>query len=122
MEREKRKFKRKEVSLSTYVRKVTPDGNLNLMQFTTKDLSRGGIFITTEDLSLFDIGERVELLLDDSGERYYEGNARVVRGARVFTDEEERTVSGYGLSFFQPDKDFEKMLMRYIESEKDEED
>jgi hypothetical protein len=84
------------------------------MQFKSKDLSEGGIFVTTEDMSLLDIGEECDLLIDEKGEKYIETNAKVVRGARIFTDEGEQVISGYGLMFFEPDAEFMDMLKKYL--------
>ena len=111
----KRKFERKPVVLTTFIRKSLPDGGISLMEFTSKDLSKGGIFILTDDLSIFDLGENLSILVDDGGERYYEGVAKAVRSARVFTSEGEQTESGFGLMFTRPDKSFSSMVQKYVE-------
>jgi hypothetical protein len=84
------------------------------MEFRTRDMSTGGAFISTEDLSIFDLGEEIEILVDDSGARYYEGKARVVRAARVFSEEGSPIESGFGLMFLAPDGDFTSMLARKL--------
>ena len=111
---EKRKFERKQVVLTTYIRKIMPDGGITLMEFISKDLSKGGIFILTEDLSIFDLGENLNILVDDGGERFYEGVAKAVRSARVFNPEGEQTESGFGLMFTKPDESFNSMVERYL--------
>jgi len=111
---EKRMSERKELSLMTFIRKKLSDGNQNLMQFQSKDLSTGGIFLTTENLSLFQLGEECEILIDDHGDRLVETNAKVVRGARVFSDKGDQVISGYGLMFFDPDDDFMEMLRKTV--------
>ncbi len=110
----KRSSERVDVSFLTFVRKSMPDGSYNLMQFRTKDLSEGGIFVTSNDLSLFDLGEECEILIDKEQHSYLETNAKVVRGARVFTDEGEQIISGYGLMFYEPDEDFISMMRQQI--------
>jgi hypothetical protein len=114
---EKRKTARKPMIVTTIVRKSASGGgagDFEVMEFRTRDMSSGGIFISTEDLSLFDLGDEVEILVDDSGERYYEGKARVVRSARVFSEEGNPVENGFGLMFLTPDGDFAGMLSRKL--------
>ena len=117
-DKEKRSDERKKIQIVTYVKKKMPDGSLSIMQFVSKDVSRGGVFIATEDLSLFDLGEEQEILVDDLDERLYEGKARIVRSARVFTENGEMIESGFGLMFLNPDKAFIDMLARKLEAGK----
>jgi hypothetical protein len=116
---EKRKAVRKPVLVTTVIRKAAPAGKdaaggYEIMEFRTRDLSTGGIFLSTEDLSIFDLGDEVEILVDDSGARYYEGKARVVRSARTFSGEGNPVESGYGLMFLSPDGEFNGMLARKL--------
>jgi hypothetical protein len=107
---EKRNGARKRMALTTVVRKpLSHRGNV-IMEFMSRDLAEGGIFILTEDLSLFDLGEELEILIDDAGRRYYEGRAKVVRSARIFSDRMERLESGFGLMFQAPGEDIRRML------------
>ncbi len=92
--------------VTTIVRKSPSGGaagDFEVMEFSTHDMSSGGIFISTEDLSLFTLGEEVELVVDDNGERYYEGKARIVRSARIFTEEGSPVESGFGIMFLAPE-------------------
>ncbi len=115
---EKRKGERKRLAITTIIRKAKPGdsgkGDYEIMEFRTRDLSSGGIFISTEDLALFDLGEEMEILVDDDGARYYEGMARVVRSARVFSGEGSPIESGFGLMFMTPDSDFVNMVSRKL--------
>lgn len=116
---EKRKADRREIFVTTIIRKAGPRGGeenpeFEIMEFRTKDMSTGGIFISTEDLSIFDLGEEVEILVDDNGMRYYEGKARVVRSARVFSEEGNPVESGFGLMFMSPDSEFMGMVTRKL--------
>jgi hypothetical protein len=106
---ERRKSERKPLLVTTIVRKSQGTGEYEIMEFRTRDMSSGGIFISTEDLSIFELGDEVEILVDDSGERYYEGKARVVRSARVFTEEGNPVESGFGLMFLTPETDSEAL-------------
>lgn len=104
--KDKRKSDRVDISLVTFIRKTLPNGNHTLLQFKSKDLSTGGVFITSEDLAILDIGEDCELLFDEKGEKFLQATARVVRGARFFSDSGEQELSGYGLMFYEPDSEF----------------
>ncbi len=114
---EKRKAVRKPLLVTTVIRRAARGGSAGdyeIMEFRTRDMSTGGAFISTEDLSIFDLGEEVEILVDDRGARYYEGKARIVRAARVYTEEGSPVESGFGLMFLAPDADFADMLARRL--------
>ncbi len=111
---EKRDNERKKMAVTTIVRKTKPAGGQAIMEFCSRDLSRGGLFISTEKLNLFDLGEEIEILVDDKGEKYYEGKAKVVRSARVFGEEGEVLDCGYGLMFLNPGEDFKEMLLERL--------
>ncbi len=113
--RDKRQSERKKIVVTTVVRKQTPSGKYSIMEFQSKDMSLGGIFICSEDLSIFDLGEEVEILVDDNGNKYYEGKARIVRSARILNEEGGQTESGFGLMFLNPDKEFKTMLVQKLE-------
>lgn len=107
---EKRKCERKKIMIATMVRKRIPVEGYEIMEFKSKNLSIGGIFISTEDLTLFDLGEEIEILVDDNGKRYFQGKAVVVRSARIVTEEGKQVESGFGLMFSSPDKEFKEMM------------
>lgn len=115
---EKRDDERKKIAITTIVRKMKPAGSQAIMEFRSRDLSRGGLFISTENLDLFDLGEEIEILVDHKGEKYYEGKAEVVRSARVFGEEGEILDCGYGLMFLNPGEDFKEMLLAKLAAEK----
>ena len=112
--KEKRQSERKKITVTTIIKKITPGGSYSIMEFQTRDASLGGIFIFTEDLSIFDLGDEVEILVDDNGMRYYDGKARVVRSERGFSESGEETESGFGLMFLEPTEDFKKMLEKKL--------
>jgi len=112
---EKRRQPRKEQKISTVVRNRRPDGGQSIMEFSSRDISLGGLFVCTEDLSVFALGDEVEILVDAEGEKYYEGRARVVRSARVFTEQGAPVDSGYGLMFLDPGEDLVDILARQLE-------
>ena len=101
---------RSRVTIVSYVRRTMPDGKSSIMEFRSVDLSPTGVFLSTEDFGVLDLSEEVELMVAAGGEaeatRYYEGRARVVRSARVFSDADTLTESGYGLMFLDADQEF----------------
>lgn len=107
---EKRKHQRISCRLKTVIRKRLADHNTVVMEFISANLSLGGIFISSEDLSLFDLGEEISVLIEDEKDRFYEGRARVVRSARVFTEDKRLTESGYGLMFIDLNPEFTAMI------------
>ena len=115
-EKSNRKNERVSADVTCFVRKILPDGGYSLMQFVNKDLSEGGIFLVTDDLSLFDMNEDLTILVERGRERYFEGSARVVRSARIFTEEDEMTESGFGLMFVNTDEIFASMVRETISS------
>ncbi|MBN1699660.1 MAG: PilZ domain-containing protein [Spirochaetales bacterium] len=97
--RDKREYKRKTFLIKTIVKKVLPNGDTSIMEFVSTNLSEGGIFILSEDLSIFDLGEEFDIIVDYNKKRYYEGKVRLVRSARNFSKANELKKSGYGLMF-----------------------
>ena len=115
---EKRDNERKKIAVTTIVRKMKPAGGQAIMEFHSRDLSRGGLFISTENLDIFDLGEEIEILVDHNGEKYYEGKAEVVRSARIFGEEGKILDCGYGLMFLNPGEDFKEMLLAKLAADK----
>ena len=115
---EKRSSSRSRVTIVSYVRRTMPDGNPIVMEFRSVDLSPTGVFLSTEDLGVMDLGEEVELMVATDGDaepaRYYEGRARAVRSARVFDNADTVTESGYGLIFLDADQEFMTAIERQL--------
>jgi len=113
----KRRNQRKTMIVTTVIHKLLPQGGYAIMEFKSKDMSLGGVFISTEDLSLFDLGQELDILVDDGGRKYYEGQAVAVRSARIFTEEGGQVESGYGLMFLSPAAGFKQMLVKRLEGQ-----
>jgi hypothetical protein len=107
---ERRSTDRARVSIESFLRKTMPDGKVSIMEFRSVNLSPTGVFLSTEDLGVLDLDEEVELMVsgvaDGEKTQYYEGRARVVRSARVFTEKDTLAESGFGLMFLEADKEF----------------
>ena len=110
----KRSNTRKTVHLTTYVRKELPCGGHSLTQFVSRDLSEGGIFIGTDDLSLFDVGEEISVIVDQEKTLLFEGKARVVRSTRIFGTVDGMTRSGFGLRFVGGESGFSEMVKNQL--------
>lgn len=115
MDEDRRQNERKTVVITTVLRKKKADGSTVLMEFRSRDLSMGGIFISTEDLSIFDLGEDVEILVEVDGEKFYEGKAAIVRSARILSEEGEKMGSGFGVMFLEPTDEFKSAVAARIE-------
>ena len=100
-----------------YVRKHLPDGRSSVQGFRSADLSAGGLYLVCEDLTLFDLGEEVELMVDADG-RYHVTDARVVRSARTRGDGGgcEQRPSGFGLRFSDPAPALRAMVRHRIDA------
>ena len=110
----KRNNTRETIHLTTYVRKELPGGGYSLTQFVSRDLSEGGIFIGTDDLSLFDVGEEISIIVDKEREHLFEGQARVVRSTRIFGSVDTNTESGFGLRFIGGNAGFSEMIKQQL--------
>ena len=115
---ERRLSPRRRVELPVYVRKRWPDGRSSVLGFRTADLAVGGLLLVTEDLTLFDVGETIQLMVDDGG-RYRVTDARVVRSARIRRDADRgdgrMARSGFGIRFCAPEASFRDMLRRRLQ-------
>jgi len=114
---EKRKNERKKAIIKTIVKRKLFNNTYAVMEFQSNNLSLGGVFISTEDLSLFDLGDEIEILVDDNGQKYYEGTGRIVRSAHIFSDDNIQLESGYGLMFLEPSKELKNMLIKKMNQE-----
>ncbi len=112
----KRINERKKIGITTIIKRPAKGGGYSIMEFKSIDLSLGGVFISTEDLSLFELGEEVEILVDTYTDKLYEGTARVVRSSRVFSENNEITDCGFGLMFKNPDKAFTESINTKLDS------
>ena len=101
---------------TTIIKRPDTGGGYSILEFKSVDLSLGGVFISTEDLSLFELGEEVEILVDTYTDKLYEGSACVVRSARVFSEDNEITDCGFGLMFKDPDKVFTESISTKLDS------
>ena len=107
---------RRAIRLTTFVRKELPGGGYSVMQFVSRDLSEGGVFISTDDLSLFDLGEELSIIVDQNRKKLFEGKAKTVRSARIYSTADSITESGFGLMFTGESQDFTDMVKDHLAS------
>ena len=111
---ERRKHRRLSCRMKTVVTRTLPDGKTVVMEFSLNSLSAGGAFISSEDLSLFDLDEEVALVIEDAEDRFYDGRARVVRSSRVFSPEHKLAESGFGLMFTDAPPEYLDLIDRHV--------
>jgi hypothetical protein len=101
--KEKRKQARNFTPEQTIIKKRMPDGSFKLHECKNRNISRGGVFIITENLSIFELGEVVEVKIKDTDRDYYKGKAEIIRSESVFNKDSVKTECGYGIVFLSQD-------------------
>jgi len=94
---------------------LTSEGGGSL-EFETENLSTDGVFLITEDLTLFEIGSEVDLGLCAGQEELYRGAAVVVRAQKVNANSDSLPASGYGLYLEKPSVRLNSYLAEHIPS------
>lgn len=112
---ERRKHRRVLCNVKTVIDRALPDGRSVHLELMSESLSCGGVFVVSEDLSLFDLGEDVRIKIEDGEDCFYDGKARVVRSARYFLEDKKVDRSGFGLMFIDPPPDYLSRIDRRVE-------
>jgi hypothetical protein len=102
-------------NLKTVIDRTLPDKRRIHLEFLSESLSCGGVFILSEDLSLFDLGEDVRVKIEDEEDCFYDGRARVVRSARYFAEDEKIDRSGFGMMFIDPPPQYMTIIDKHVE-------
>ena len=84
------------------------------LEFETDNLSMDGVFLITEDLSLFEIGSQVDLGLSAGEEELYRGAAVVVRAQKIPPSGAGSPASGYGVYLEKPSVRLNNYLAEHI--------
>ncbi|MBN2443295.1 MAG: PilZ domain-containing protein [Spirochaetales bacterium] len=100
---ERRKNERKKLKLTIIVRCPTRSGGYNEMVFNSLNISIGGVFIIVDDISLFRVGDRIEIEIEKKGKRYNIGKAYVVRLQKEHDRKGVIIHQGIGVQFFTTD-------------------
>ena len=98
---ERRKHLRDFTPINVMVKQQLPDGGYKIMSFNNRNISRGGVFIITENLALFELGEELEIIIKDESNNYFEGKALVIHSEAIFNKDSVNTESGYGVMFLK---------------------
>ena len=114
---EKRTKDRIDLPLVTYIREKKDDGYV-IHQFLTKNLSETGLFICADNRALFQLGDDLEIMVDDKEKKYYEGKAKVVRSAKIFTDDDTPTESGFGLLLTETNQEYGALIKKAASADK----
>ncbi|MBN1410125.1 MAG: PilZ domain-containing protein [Spirochaetales bacterium] len=99
--KERRLKKRLIKEMEVLVRKKYKRGQYEEIEFRSHDISEGGIFITTDDLSQFKLNEEVQVDITYEGNKYSLGKAKITRKQKRLTEGGIVRESGYGLAFLE---------------------
>ena len=81
------------------------------MTFQSLDISAGGAFILVDDLSLFKVGDKIEMEMAKGGRRHDMGKATIVRKQKEVDREGMILEQGIGVQFITADPDRLTWLM-----------
>lgn len=87
-----------------------PEGGFRILEFQVMDLSLNGVFLMSEDLNLFEIGDELELDIRLKGKIYPVALAEVVRKEDGFDDNDIPRQMGYGVRLVIKDRTFRELL------------
>jgi hypothetical protein len=107
----RRRARRKKLKLTIIVRCPTRRGGYREMIFKSLDLSVGGVFIVVDDLSLFRVGDKIEIEIEKKGKRYHMGKARIVRLQMEHNRQGVVINQGIGVQFFTTDESHIKWIL-----------
>jgi hypothetical protein len=96
---EMRRSFRKNLRINVTVKKPLRGDEYKLVELKSVNLSEMGLFLHSDDLSLFGVNEKLELAATYKRERYDLGPARVVRKQEIHRDTGKTASSGFGLEF-----------------------
>lgn len=96
---ERRKHLRDFTPTEVRVKQKLPDGGYKILKFKNRNISKGGVFIITENLSLFDLGEELDIHIKDGQKNFFKGKAIVIHSEAIFNKDSVKTESGYGVMF-----------------------
>jgi hypothetical protein len=95
----RRKHKRIQKEFVVQLKKFRGKNPCEEMEFKGTDISEGGIFIESDDLSIFEINEQIEITISDQERSYNIGKACVVRKQKSYKSNGILVNSGFGLKF-----------------------
>jgi hypothetical protein len=96
---EKRMYRRKNKKIDACIIRSLPDGQTKKIYLKTHDISLGGVFLSSENLRLFDVEESVHVVLTDADRTVFEGEAKIVWAEALYDSQGSVLKSGYGLKF-----------------------
>jgi c-di-GMP-binding flagellar brake protein YcgR len=94
-----RRAQRKKVRVSVFIKKRLKGADFNLIELKTVDVSEAGLFLHSDDLSLFAVNEKLALAAQWKGRRLELGAARVARKQEAHRAEGKPSAAGFGLEF-----------------------
>jgi hypothetical protein len=94
---------RKQISLPVLIKLRLPSGAYKEMEFKSHDISRGGMLIMVDDISLFAIGDERECTIRYYDKVYEVGTASVVRLQKKYSSKGTIVETGIGVRFTSAD-------------------
>ena len=96
---EHRSSQRKPVTAEVSVRKKGRDGKVTILRLLTRDISDGGLFVLSDDLSILELDQEVSLDATVGGKAVALGKAIVMRAQERFDKKGQPAGGGFGLMF-----------------------
>jgi hypothetical protein len=93
---------RKSLRINVSVKKTLSGDNYRLIELRSVNLSDTGLLLSSDDLGLFAVGERLELAATYKKKKYDLGAARVVRKQATHQGKGPAIRTGFGLVFIDP--------------------
>lgn len=108
----KRYWKRHLENIFVIITKKLPNGKKQINQFSTANISEGGVFIDCEKLDVLDVGREYEGIIDIESKQY-NVKYKAIRNSKLIDKNEIILESGYGLMFINPPLDMIMELKIY---------
>ncbi|MBN2354202.1 MAG: PilZ domain-containing protein [Spirochaetales bacterium] len=112
---EMRRAQRKSLRINVTVKKPLRGEDFKLVELKSVNISETGLFLHSDDLSLFGVNEKLELAATYRRTRYDLGAARVVRKQEIHRGEGKPTSSGFGLEFTETSEAQRKSIRKLIQ-------
>ena len=90
---------RRAVPTEVSVHKSSRDGGTSVLRLMSQDISDGGIFVLTDDMSILELDQEVSLEAKLHGKPVSLGRAVVMRAQERFDKKGQPTGGGFGLKF-----------------------
>ncbi len=108
----KRAYRRKRIKLDICITRSLPEGQYKKINLLTNDISIGGMFVESEDITLINVDETVGITISDKGKTVFEGFGKVVWSESLHEKSGKVVKSGFGLKFINMERTALDLLKR----------